>query len=52
MTMHVKKISKPASAATGYDPAAIITAKAAMIDSLSDLFQIQRFFGIDLTSKE
>ncbi len=50
--MHIRMISKPACAATGYDPAAIITAKATMVNSLVNLFQIQRFFGINLTNKE
>ena len=49
--MHIRMISKPAFAAAGFDPAAIITAKATMVNSLTSLVQIPRFFGINLTNK-
>jgi hypothetical protein len=51
VTMHIKMVSKPACAAAGFDPAAIITAKATMVNALVNLFQIQRFFGINLNPK-
>lgn len=49
--MHIRMISKPVSAATGFDPAALITAKATMLNAITTFVQIPRFFGINLTSK-
>ena len=49
--MHIRMISKPASAAAGYDPAAIITAKATMLNAIGTFVQVPRIFGINLTNK-
>jgi len=51
VTMHIRMISKPVSAATGFDPAALITAKATLLNAFSTFAQIPRFFGINLTTK-
>jgi hypothetical protein len=45
---HIKKVSKPARAAAGYDPAPLITAKANMINAIVGIIKIERFFGIPL----
>jgi hypothetical protein len=46
--MHIKKVSKPARAAAGYDPAALITSKANLINAIVGVIKVDRFFGIPL----
>lgn len=46
--MHIKKVSKPACAAAGYDPAPLISSKANLINAVVNVINLQRFFGIPL----